>query len=126
MAFFIPSPRFRCMGASLAVSPQRLGGADLCTFVAKNTLRSVFALAGLFVYLHVHGADPEAFVAVDAFVFVTVDPQEGQIAHGLEKHGDGAEVFAEGPVVPEQKSQTDARQVVKPVSCQKEPEHDFL
>ena len=101
-------------------------GASFGAFVAENTLGAVFAVAGFFVDLHVHGADPETFAAVDTLAFVTVDAQEGKVAHGLEEHGDGAEVFAERPVVPEPKGQTDARYVVKSVSNQKEPEHDFF
>ena len=78
---------------------QCLGGADLCAFVAEDTFRPVFPLAGFFVDLHVHGADPQAFAAVNAFAFVTVYTQHGKIAHRLEKHRNGTQIFAERPVI---------------------------
>ena len=78
---------------------QCLGGADLCAFVAEDTFRPAFPLAGFFVDLHVHGADPQAFAAVNAFAFVTVYTQHGKIAHRLEKHRNGTQIFAERPVI---------------------------
>ena len=77
---------------------QCLGGADLCAFVAEDTFRPAFPLAGFFVDLHVHGADPQAFAAVDTFTLVAVNAQQRKIAHGLEKHRDGTQIFAEGAI----------------------------
>ena len=105
---------------------QCLGGADLCAFVAEDTFRPVFPLAGFFVDLHVHGADPQAFAAVDTFTLVTMDPQQGEIAHGLEKHRDGAEILAERAIILEGECQHDASDVVKHISSEKQPEHDFF
>lgn len=82
---------------------QCLGGADLCAFVAEDTFRPVFPLAGFFVDLHVHGADPQAFAAADTFALVAVNAQQRKIAHGLEKHRDGTQIFAECPVILEGK-----------------------
>ena len=78
---------------------QRFCGADLCALVAEDALRPVFPLAGFLVDLHIHGADAQAFAAADAFAFVTVDTQQGEIAHGLEEHRDGTQVFTERPVI---------------------------
>ena len=52
---------------------QRFCGADLCALVAEDALRSVFPLAGFFIDLHVHGADPQTFAAVDAFALIAVE-----------------------------------------------------
>ena len=78
---------------------QCLGGADLCAFVAEDTFRPVFPLAGFFVDLHVHGADPQAFAAADTFTLVAVNAQQGKIAHRLEKYCDRTQVFAECTVI---------------------------
>ena len=91
---------------------QRFCGADLCALVAEDALRPVFPLAGFLIDLHIHGADPQALAAVDAFAFVTVDAQQGKIAHGLEKYRNGAKIFAERPVIPEGKCQSNARDVI--------------
>ena len=72
---------------------------NLRAFVAENALCSVLPLAGFFVYLYIHGADPQAFAAVNAFAFVTVYTQHGKIAHRLEKHRNGTQIFAERPVI---------------------------
>ena len=105
---------------------QRLFGADLRAFIAENALCSIFSPAGFFINLHVHGTDPQTFAAVDAFTLVTMDPQQGEIAHGLEKHRDGAEILAERAAILERKRQRDARDVVECVSGQEHPEHDLL
>ena len=54
---------------------QRFFRAGLRAFVAENAFCPVFALAGFFVDLHIHGADPQAFAAMDAFALVAVDTQ---------------------------------------------------
>ena len=84
--------------------------ADHCTFVAEDALRSIFSIAGFLVDLHVHGTDP----------------QQGEIAHGLEKHRDGAEILAERAIILEGECQHDASDVVKHISSEKQPEHDFF
>ena len=68
---------------------QCLGGAGLCAFMAENTLCSVLPLARLFIDLHIHRADPQAFAAVDTLILITVDAQQRKIAHWLEEHRDG-------------------------------------
>ena len=78
---------------------QCLGGADLCAFVAEDTFRPAFPLAGFFVDLHVHRTYLQAFTAVDAFPFVAVNAQQGKIAHRLEKYCDRTQVFAERTVI---------------------------
>ena len=78
---------------------QCLAGADLCAFVAEDTFRPVFPLAGFFVDLHVHGADPQAFAAADTFTLVAVNAQHGKITHRLEKCCDRTQVFAECTVI---------------------------
>ena len=57
--------------------------ADHCTFVAEDALRSIFSVEGFFVDLHVHGTDPQTFATVDTFTLVTMDPQQGEIAHEM-------------------------------------------
>ena len=78
---------------------QSLFRAGFRAFVAENALCSVLPLAGFFVYLYIHGADPQAFAAVNAFAFVTVYTQHGKIAHRLEKYCDRTQVFAERTVI---------------------------
>ena len=100
--------------------------ADQCTFVAEDALRSIFSFAGFLVDLHVHGTDPQTFAAVDTFTLVTMDPQQGEIAHGLEKHRDGTQIFAERAIILERESQSNARDVIERVSGEEQPEHDLL
>ena len=45
------------------------------------------------------GADPQAFVAVDAFALIAVDAQQRKITHGLEKYRDGTQIFAERTII---------------------------
>mgnify|MGYP006903153562 CR=1 FL=1 len=84
---------------------QRLCGTDLRTLVAEDALRSVFPFAGLLVDLYVHGADTQAFPAVDAFTFIAVDTQQRKIACGCEKHRNRAQIFAECAVILERKGE---------------------
>ena len=100
--------------------------ADHCTFVAEDALRSIFSFAGFLVDLHVHGTDPQTFTAVDTFTLVTMDPQQGEIAHGLEEHRDGAKILAECAIILEGECQHDASDVVKHISSEEQPEHDFF
>ena len=86
---------------------------NLRAFVAENTLRSVFSVAGFFIDLYIHGADPQAFAAVNAFAFVTVYTQHGKIAHGLEKHRDGTQILAERPIIFESEGKRNADNIVK-------------
>ena len=105
---------------------QRFCGAGLRTLVAEDALRPTFPFAGFLIDLYVHGADPQAFAAVNAFAFVTVYTQHGKIAHRLEKHRNGTQIFAERPVILERKCQSNARNIVNHVSCKEQPEHDLL
>ena len=83
--------------------PQRFGGAGLHALVAEDALRGVFPPPRFAIDLHIHGAGPQAPAAMDAGRLVTVDPQQCEIAHGLEEYRDGAEVLAERAVVPQGK-----------------------
>ena len=105
---------------------QRLFRAGLRAFVTENAFCPIFTFAGFFVDLHVHGTDPQTFATVDTFTFVTMDPQQGEIAHGLEEHRDGAEILAERAIILEGECQHDASDVVKHISSEKQPEHDFF
>lgn len=55
---------------------QRFCRTDLCALIAENALCSVFPLTGLFVGLYIHGADPQTFAAVNAFVLIAVNAQQ--------------------------------------------------
>ena len=80
-------------------SVQRLCGAGLRAFVAEDALRPIFPPAGFLVDLHVHRADPQALAAMDALLLVAVNAQQRKIAHGLEKHRDGAKILAKRAVI---------------------------
>ena len=64
---------------------QCLCGTHLRALIAEYALCSVFPLAGFPVDPHIHGADPQTLAAVNA--------QQRKVAHGLEKHRNGAEVL---------------------------------
>ena len=65
-------------------------GADLRTFITQNTFRPVFPLSRFVADLHIHRADLLAFSTVHTFFFLAVNPQQGKIAHGLQKGRDRA------------------------------------
>lgn len=105
---------------------QRFCRADLRALVAEDALRSVFPPAGLLVDFYIHRADQQAFAAADTFAFVAMDAQKREIAHRLEKHRDGAQIFAERAVILERKCQCNARNVIERISGEEQPEHDSL
>ena len=105
---------------------QCLCGAVFCTLVAENTLCSVFSLARILVNLNIHWAYFQALAAMDAFTFVTVDAQNRKIAHRLQKYRDRAKIFAERAVVLKYKGKCNARYIVKRISGEKQPKHNFL
>ena len=50
--------------------------------------------------LDAHAAGRRAFPAADALFAVALHPEERIVARGFQEHRNGAEVFAERPVVP--------------------------
>ena len=74
-------------------------GAVLDAFHAEDAFRAVLSVPRVVGRIHIHGAYPLAFPAIDAFVLVALDADQGEIAHGFEEHGDRADVLAERPVV---------------------------
>ena len=92
---------------------QRFFRAGLRAFVAENAFCPVFALAGFFVDLHVHGADSETLPTMDALILIAVDAQQRKIAHGLEKHRDGTQILAERPIIFESEGKRNADNIVK-------------
>ena len=105
---------------------QRFCGARFRAFVAEDALRPVFPLAGFFIDLHIHGADPQAFAAMDAFALVAVDAQQGEIAHRLEKDRNWTQIFAERTIILKYKGKHNACDVIERISGKKQPEHDLL
>ena len=105
---------------------QRFCGADLCALVAEDALRSVFPLAGFPVSLDIHGADAQAFAAMDALILVAVDAQQRKITHGLEKYRDGTQIFAERTIILKYKGKRNACDVIECVSGEKQQKNDLL
>ena len=105
---------------------QCFGRTDLRTFITEYALRSSLSFAGFLIDLYVHGADPQAFAAVDTLILITVDAQQRKITHGLEEYRDGTQIFAERPVILERKCQRNACDVIKRVPGKEQPEHDLL
>ena len=68
-------------------------------FIAENALRSVFPFAGFFVYLHVHGTDPQTLPTMNALILIAVDAQQRKIAHGLEKNRNRTQILAERTII---------------------------
>ena len=105
---------------------QRFCRASLRALIAEDALRSVFPLAGFFVDLHIHGADPQTFAAVDAFALVAVDAQQRKITHGLEEYRDGTQIFAERTIILKYKGKHNACDVIECVSGEEQPKHDLF
>ena len=91
---------------------QRVFGAVLYAFHAKDAFRSVLPAARIVGYVHIHGTYAPALPAMNTFVFVAFDADQREIAHRLQNNGDGADVFTKSPVIPEGKSKGDAHGVI--------------
>ena len=94
--------------------------------MAKDTLCGVLAFAGIVVYFHFHRADLQAFAAVDAFAFIAMDAEQGEVTHRLEENRDGADILAEGTIVLEQDGEENSNHVIDQVADQEEHEHSVL
>ena len=105
---------------------QRLCGTHLRALIAEYALCSVFPLTGFLINLHVHGADAQALAAVNALILITVDAQKRKITHGLQKYCDRAEIFAECAVIFKYKGKRNSGYIVKRISGEKQPKHNFL
>ena len=115
-----------CLPGFCFILTQCFRGAGLRAFIAEDTLRSVLSSAGLLTDLNIHGTNLQTFPAVDTFALIAVDAQQGKIAHGLEKYRNRTQIFAERTVIPEDKGQRNARDIVKCVPHKEHPEHDLL
>ena len=82
------------------------------------------AFPGIVRHFHIHRADFFALSAGYALVLVALDPDGGEIAHGLQEDGDGTDVFAKGPVILEPEGQKDPHGIIQKVAHKKAPEHD--
>ena len=67
--------------------------------MAEDAFSSIFATTGVLVYLYFHRTCFQALSAIDTFVFIALDAEQGIVAHWLEEYGYGADVFAEGAIV---------------------------
>ena len=85
-----------------------------------------FSLTGFFIDFNIHGANFQAFAAMDAFIFIAMDTQKRKIAHWLEKHSNRAQIFAECAIIFKYKSQHNTYNIVKCISSKENPEHDSL
>ena len=83
---------------------------EIITIVDKNEYQKLMN--------YINNLDPKAFV--------TVYTQHGKIAHRLEKHRNGTQIFAERPVILERKCQSNTCDVIKRVPGKEQPEHDLL
>lgn len=63
---------------------------------------------------------------MNAFALVTVDAQKRKITHGLQKYCDRAEIFAERAVILKYKGERNSGYIVKRISGEKQPKHNFL
>ena len=98
----IGNARSRCIAANrqaLRDLSQRIFGTAFCAFHTEDTLRAVCSLSGVVRNVDVHRTDLFAFAARHTFVFVALDPENGEITHRLQKHGDRADILAESAVV---------------------------
>ena len=63
---------------------------------------------------------------MDALILVAVNAQKREVAHGLEKYRNRAQIFAERPIILELECQYNTRDVIERVSCEEQPKHDLL
>lgn len=82
------------------------------------------AFPGIVRHFHIHRANFFALSAGYALVLVALDPDGGEIAHGLQQDGDGTDVFAKGPIILEVEGQNNPHGIIQKVAAKKAPEHD--
>lgn len=106
--------------------PQRLPGTDIRALPAENALRPIGPIPGIGGHIHVHGADFFAGPAVRTLFLVYPHPQEGEITHRLKKDGNRTEVLTKRPVILEQVSQNDPRDIIEKVPQEERRHQDAL
>ena len=78
---------------------QSINRTGFLALLAKDTFSGVLSAARIAVDFHLHWADLQALAAMDAFFLVAFDTQPREIAHRLQKHRYGTNVFTESAVV---------------------------
>ena len=91
-----------------------------------NALRSVFPVPRVISNINVHRTYPLALPAGDTFFLIASYPQKGEITHGLQKHSNRTNVFAEGPIILESECKDNSYCIIQNIADDKRPEHDSL
>ena len=78
---------------------QSVNRTGFLTLLAKDALGGILSVARIAVDFHIHRANLQALVAVDAFFLVAFDAQCREIAHWFQENRYRTNVFAEGAVV---------------------------
>ena len=94
--------------------------------MAQDAFSGVFPFSRIVVYFDIHRADLQALSALDAFAFITMNAEQGEVAHRLEEDRNGADIFAEGAIVLEQDGEEDAHHVIDQVADKEKHEHGVL
>lgn len=105
---------------------QRLHRAGFYAIQAEYAFRSVALLSRVAGNLHIHRTCGGAFPTAYAYVLVNLDAHQRARRPHFEKHRYGADVFAEGPVVPERERQSNANYVIGNVAADESIEHDAV
>ena len=93
------------------------------TLLTENALCSILATASVFVHLDLHRTHLQTLTTTDALVLITLNANQGVIAHRLQEHRYGADVLAEGAIVLQQDSEDNADGIIEDVACDEEREH---
>ena len=94
--------------------------------MAQDAFSGVFPFSRIVVHFYIHRTDFQAFATLNTFAFVTMDAEQGEVAHRLEKDRDGTDILAEGAIVLEQDGEEDAHHVIDQVADKEKHEHGVL
>ena len=94
--------------------------------MAQDAFSGVFPFSRIVVYFDIHRADLQALSALDAFAFITMNAEQGEVAHRLKEDRDGADILAEGAIILEQDGEEDAYHVIDQVADKEKHEHGVL
>lgn len=109
-----------------ALQLQRIFRTFLHAFHTQNALCPVFSSARTVGDLHIHRTNPFAPPTGDACGFVHPNTEKRKIRHGLQKKGDGTNVFTKCSVVLAQIGQGNSNHIVEDVAHKEAAPHNLL
>ena len=100
--------------------------AGLYALHAQDAFRAIEPFSGVVRHVHIHGAHLPALSAGDALFLIARYPEQGKIAHRLQKDRYRAEILAESTVVFASECQRNANRIIQDISNKKRDKQDLF